>query len=340
VALTLPLINCGGGSGGGGGSVTPQNPMPGITSISPLSAFTGSRAITMNVSGSGFISSSVVRWNGSDRTTSYVSSSRLTVSIPPADLASSGTASVTIFNPSPGGGTSAARVFTIVPISPLSIETTRLPDAQNTKAYDYTLRAGGGISPYSWALVQGSLPSGLNFDASSGRISGTPPVVSSDTNVGFSMQLSDDANVPNTLIQPLNILVRANKLGRNETCNSATPIANGITRASLSPYGDIDVYSFHGTSGQSVTAEIFAQRLNIYEDTSTSRDVFIDSFLEILGSSCNQLTFNDDITPGQQDSWIISFVLPSTGTYYLRVSDLRGDGRPDFIYELHLSGAD
>ena len=28
------------------------------------------------------------------------------------------------------------------------------------------------------------------------------------------------------------------------------------------------------------------------------------------------------------------------GTYYIRVSDLRGDGRPDFIYDLSLSGAD
>jgi hypothetical protein len=339
VALTLPLINCGGGGGGGGGNITPQNPIPVLTTISPAGVFTGSRPITLSVSGTGFISSSVVRWNGSDRTTTYVSSSRLTASIQPADLSITGSASVTVFNPSPGGGVSAARTFAIAAVSPLSILTARLPDAQNTKAYDYTLQASGGIPPYLWSVI-GSLPSGLNLDASSGKISGTPPAVAADTNSGFSIQISDDAYIPNTLAQPLNILVRANKFGRNETCNTATSITNGITRASLSPYGDIDVYSFQGTAGHSVTAEIYAQRLSIYDDASTSRDVFIDSFLEILDSNCSQLAFNDDITSGLQDSRILGYLLQSTGTYYIRVSDLRGDGRPDFIYELHLSGAD
>ena len=31
---------------------------------------------------------------------------------------------------------------------------------------------------------------------------------------------------------------------------------------------------------------------------------------------------------------------PTTGTYYVHVADLRGDGRPDLLYELSLSGAD
>ena len=70
-------------------------------------------------------------------------------------------------------------------------------------------------------------------------------------------------------------------------------------------------------------------------------DVFLDSFLELLDSSCAHLTYDDDISPGViQDSLISNYTLPNTGTYYIRVSDLRGDGRPDFIYELHLSGAD
>jgi hypothetical protein len=90
-----------------------------------------------------------------------------------------------------------------------------------------------------------------------------------------------------------------------------------------------------------VTIEIYAQRLVLNGDPS-SRDVFLDSFLQLLDSSCAQLTYNDDITLGElQDSLIQDFTLPGTGinTYYIRVSDLRGDGRPDFIYELHLSGA-
>jgi hypothetical protein len=87
------------------------------------------------------------------------------------------------------------------------------------------------------------------------------------------------------------------------------------SRASLSPYGDIDVYSFKGTAGKSITAEIYAQRLSLSGDL-TSQDVHLDSFLEILDASCNRLFYNDDINPGiVQDSLISGDTLPYTGTY-------------------------
>jgi hypothetical protein len=39
------------------------------------------------------------------------------------------------------------------------------------------------------------------------------------------------------------------------------------------------------------------------------------------------------------DSLIQNFPLPTTGKYFIRVRDFRGDGRPDLIYDLQLSGA-
>ncbi len=335
-ALALPVISCGGG-GGGGGTQTPQNPVPGLATLSPASAPAGSRSITLTVIGNSFVSGSVVRWNGSDRSTTYGSASRLTAAIPASDLAGVGTASITVFNPSPGGGvTPTSMTFTIQTVDPLSVLTTRLPDANNSKPYNYTLQASGGITPYTWSVTQGSLPSGLEISSSGGTISGTPPVVSSNTPVSFSVQISDFANVPNTVTQNFNIMVRANKLSRNDTCSTATPVSNGVIHASISPYGDMDVYSFQGTAGAQVTAEIYASRLDLFGDST--RDDFLDSFLEILNSSCAQVRYNDDLMSGVQDSRILNFTLTNTGTYYIRVSDLRGDGRPDFIYELHLSG--
>src|SRR5216683_791054 len=50
--------------------------------------------------------SSVVNWNGSPRATTFVSSAQLTAQISAADIATTGTASVTVFNPTPGGGMS------------------------------------------------------------------------------------------------------------------------------------------------------------------------------------------------------------------------------------------
>jgi len=47
-----------------------------------------------------------VRWNGADRATTYVSPTQLTAVIPATDVATAGSARVTVFNPPPGGGTS------------------------------------------------------------------------------------------------------------------------------------------------------------------------------------------------------------------------------------------
>jgi len=90
----------------------PANPVPTASSLSPSSAVARGSAFTLTVTGSNFISSSVVRWNGADRTTTFVSATQLQASIPASDIGAAGTAQVTVFNPAPGGGTSNALTFT------------------------------------------------------------------------------------------------------------------------------------------------------------------------------------------------------------------------------------
>jgi hypothetical protein len=65
------------------------------------------------VDGSNFVSGAAVLWNGSSRTTTFVSSAQLTAVIQASDIATVGTASVAVFNPAPGGGASSALTFTI-----------------------------------------------------------------------------------------------------------------------------------------------------------------------------------------------------------------------------------
>jgi YVTN family beta-propeller protein len=65
------------------------------------------------VNGQNFVASSVVRWNGNDRPTSFVTSSQLTAQISASDIGTIGTAAVTVFNPAPGGGSSNISTFTI-----------------------------------------------------------------------------------------------------------------------------------------------------------------------------------------------------------------------------------
>ena len=54
-----------------------------------------------------------MEWNGSARPTTFASVTSLQAAISAADIATAGTASVTVTNPNPGGGTSAAVTFVI-----------------------------------------------------------------------------------------------------------------------------------------------------------------------------------------------------------------------------------
>jgi subtilisin family serine protease len=100
------------------------SPVPTITSLNPSQALSGSAGFTLTVGGSGFVQASVVRWNGSDRPTTLVSATQVNAAIPAADLATSGTADITVFTPSPGGGTSAPLTFAITPAPALAVSAT------------------------------------------------------------------------------------------------------------------------------------------------------------------------------------------------------------------------
>ena len=82
-------------------------------SLVPVSTVPGGTGFTLTVSGTGFVSGSVVNWNGSSRPTTFVSGSQLTVAVAASDIATAGTASVTVSNPGPGGGLSNTVFFPI-----------------------------------------------------------------------------------------------------------------------------------------------------------------------------------------------------------------------------------
>jgi IPT/TIG domain len=95
------------------------NPVPLINQpLLPDAMKPGSAGFTLTVNGTGFVSGAVVHWNGSARTTAFVSRSRLTASILSSDIAKPSTARVTVVNPGPGGGTSNVVFFNVtVPTS-------------------------------------------------------------------------------------------------------------------------------------------------------------------------------------------------------------------------------
>lgn len=89
------------------------NPIPVLDNLSPASKVAGDANFTLTVNGSGFVDGSVVRWNGIDRPTTFVSGSSLTAEISATDIQTVGVASVSVFVPPPGGGITPALDFNI-----------------------------------------------------------------------------------------------------------------------------------------------------------------------------------------------------------------------------------
>src|SRR5579863_4874192 len=88
-----------------------QNPVPSISApLFPESLAPGGPPFVLTVDGSGFVSTSVVEWNGAALPTTFVSGDRLKANVPSANIASPGTALVTVSN---GGVISNVAYFEI-----------------------------------------------------------------------------------------------------------------------------------------------------------------------------------------------------------------------------------
>lgn len=102
--LSLALL-----MGAGAGA---QVPVPQIDSpLVPNTAAPGTQGVTLTVNGAGFLSSSVANWNGGPLTTTFITNHQLQAVVPVADLATAGTAAVTVVNA--GSPASAPVYFTI-----------------------------------------------------------------------------------------------------------------------------------------------------------------------------------------------------------------------------------
>jgi hypothetical protein len=134
---------------------TVNNPAPGIGSLTPNKGLAGGPSFTLTVNGGNFVQKSKVYWNGAQLTTTFVSSAVLTATVPARDIAKAGTASVTVVNPQPGGGTSNAKTFYIY--NPVPSLSSLIPSSTRAGSPAFTLIIhGSNLVPTSQALWNGS----------------------------------------------------------------------------------------------------------------------------------------------------------------------------------------
>jgi hypothetical protein len=174
-------------------SYTIANALPQIGSLSPSSVLAGAGAFTLTVNGSYFQNTSKVRWNGSERTTTFVSARQLQASVTAADVASVGTASITVIN-NTADGPSAAVSF---PINPLMVASLVLApssvvggsSATGTVLLNGPASPGGTlVSLFSSNRTVASVPFNLRVPA--GASSATFPIVTQTVTSTSSVVIS------------------------------------------------------------------------------------------------------------------------------------------------------
>jgi hypothetical protein len=152
-------------SGGFGVAFNPS-PVPTIVALLPPQVHAGRGAFRLTAQGADFFSGATLFWNGSPRTTTWVTPTEVRAAIPPEDVASVGTASVTVENPTPNLGPSNASPFTISTSAPtftddpltVAVTTVKVVHVTELRQQVDQLRARYGLSGFAW--TDGTLQAG------------------------------------------------------------------------------------------------------------------------------------------------------------------------------------
>ncbi len=173
-----------------------------------------------------------VSWSATGGTLSAESSSSVTLTAP----ASAGT--VTLTATSKANASKSTKVAITVAAKP-QIAVTKLPTAVDGKPYDANESVTGGVAPFKWAIISGSLPPGLSLDANPPSIVGDPTTPGT---YNFTMQITDSSTPPQTATEAETIVVTTPLVLAPVTAPQAT-VGNSFI-LSLSATGGITPYTY------------------------------------------------------------------------------------------------
>ena len=336
LAGTFPVAVLNPGPGGGTSNsltFTVNNPRPTATSLSPSSTTAGGPAFTLTVTGTNFVSTSVVNWNGSSRTSTFVNATKVTAMITAADIATAGTAKVTVTNPAPGGGTSSQLTFTIDNPVPRAISLS--PSSANAGGPQFTLTVNGTgfVATSSVHWNSGSL---TTIFVNSGQLTATVP----------ANDIANAGTASVTVVNPSPGGGTSNAL--TFTINASTPTITSIQPNNATAGGSAVTLTVNGTNfastsmvqwnGSARTTTFVSNRK--VTAMITVADIALAGTFPVTvmnpggGGTSNAVTFTVDnpkptataLSPSSTTAGGAAFTLTVTGTNFVSTSIVNWNG--------------
>ena len=306
--------------------IYPNSPVPVLTGISPVSALAGTQGLILELTGDGFIPNSRVRWNGVDRPTTFVSSTRLTAAISATDLAKAGTRTVTVFNPAPGGGTTAGQTFTIIPVTnPVPVLSGISPDEASEGGEAFTLTVtGSGLIPTSKVRWNGA---------------DRPTTYVSSTKVTASIPASDIATSGTRTVTVFNPAPGGGtSSGKTFTVLSVMPppppnaveVTTTETATSSAYMGYSGTYFQQAQSMKAADAGLYTVRVALARKGYPTQDIHFHLRATLNGPDLAWATITDEFIGSAdytQPSWVtiifprVNFLTPGNTYYYVFKAD-------------------
>ena len=162
-------------------------------------------------------------------------------------------------------------------------------------AYNLCIPASGGVAPYAWSIISGTLPAGLALDPATGCITGIPAVCSAGT-YPVTVQVTDSCTSPGpqTDTRQLSIIITVlvppppfgwfdgfgMGLGEWVTCSTFGGPVPSIDNSFGNPAPSLDVGGSGGDNGEAVTV---IQSLDF--NTGSGGHIAADFYIPSLGTN-------------------------------------------------------
>lgn len=190
------------------------NLVPALVSISPTAVQAGSKDTTLTINGSGFSANSTAQLGGSALSTSFVSATHLTATVPAARLASLGWSPVSVVTPAPGGGSS-----NVLPLSVYNVLTIGV----NHILYDpYSRQIMASVGSGSSTITGNSIAA---ITPETGEVSTPVAIGSQPTNIA----LSSDGQILYSILAGSQSVARFNMLTRQADFTYTPPASGSFT---------------------------------------------------------------------------------------------------------------